>query len=107
MPSDLFFYEGSTGFAEIYKTSQGTISLQRQAQTPQTGWTHVVQGQFVGAGLGQILFYNASSGTLQVWMMGTSPDGDGQSFLVKEFTNWRPGWTLLVPGIFAFAAGTT
>jgi hypothetical protein len=107
MPNDLFFYEGSDGYAEFYKTSQGTISLQNQARSPQTGWTQIVQGQFVGAGLCQILLYNSVSGTVQVWMVGTSPDGRGRSFLLKEYTNWRPGWTLLVPGAFAFASGTS
>jgi hypothetical protein len=104
MSSDLFFYEGSDGYAEFYKTSQGTAALQRQARSPQIGWTHIVQGQFVGAGLCQFLLYNSGSGTLQVWMVGTSSDGRGQSFLLNEFTNWRPGWTLLTAGIFAFVS---
>ena len=107
MASDLFFYEGADGYCEYYKTSQGGISFQRQGTIPPAGWTHVVQGQFAGAGLCQFVLYNSVSGTIQVWMVGTSPDGYGHTYLLHETPNWRPGFKLLIPGSFAFTSGTS
>jgi hypothetical protein len=105
MASDLFFYEGTDGYSEYYKTSEGSISFQRQGTIPPAGWTHVVQGQFVGAGLCQFIFYDSASGTIQIWMVGTSPDGHGHTYLLYEIPNWRPGYNLLVPGSFALESG--
>ena len=77
MASDLLFYEGADGYCEYYKTSQGSISLQRQGSIPPAGWTHVVQGQSAGTGLCQFVLDNSVSGTIQVWMVGTSRTDTG------------------------------
>jgi hypothetical protein len=51
MTSDVFFYESSDGYSEYYKTNQGNIDWQRGDTSLGAGWTHIVQGQFAGAGL--------------------------------------------------------
>ena len=95
MSSDLLFYEDFNGLSQYYMTSNGDLGQNRSALLPQTGWTHIVQGQFDGGGLCNLIFYNAVTGTLQLWVVYTTPDGLGQTKFLKEVTGWRSGWTFL------------
>jgi hypothetical protein len=65
----VLFYEGSTGFAEIYDTDgHGNLSLLRQHQdlgrigSRSHHWTHIVKGRFSDSANSSLLLVDSSSG---------------------------------------------
>ncbi|WP_348270110.1 hypothetical protein P8936_07380 [Edaphobacter paludis] len=104
MYSDLLFYEASDGVAEVYRTKHGSIDIDRHETGWGNNWTHIVNGQFGLPGLCQLIFYDAVSGTIRIESVVTTPNNVGGETLVKEITNWRPGWTHVVAVSFVEGA---
>jgi hypothetical protein len=91
----LLFYEGSTGFAEIYQTDgHGNISLLRQH--PDLGrigsrshrWTHVVAGRFSNSPNNSLLLADRNAGFAAIF----NPDASGNLIKLREYPNWG-AWT--------------
>lgn len=87
----VLFYEGDTGFAEIYETDgQGNISLLRQhADLGRIGnrsrrWTHIVAGRFCDSAYNSLLLADQESGFAAIF----KTDGSGNLIKVREFSNW-------------------
>ena len=91
----VLFYEGSTGFAEIYQTDgQGNISLLRQH--PDLGrigdrsrrWTHIVAGRFSDSPRTSLLLADRTTGFAAIF----NTDASGNLIKLREFPNWGV-WT--------------
>ena len=87
----VLFYEGTTGFAEIYRTDgQGGISLLRQhADLGRIGnqsrrWTHIVAGRFCDSPYTSLLLADRNSGFAAIF----NTDGVGNLTKVREFSSW-------------------
>jgi len=91
----VLFYEGNTGFAEIYQTDgRGNISLLRQH--PDLGhigsrshrWTHVVAGRFSDSANNSLLLADRTTGFAAIF----DTDASGNLIGRREFPNWGT-WT--------------
>jgi len=91
----VLFYEGNTGFAEIYQTDgHGNISLLRQH--PDLGrigsrshrWTHVVAGRFSDSANNSLLLADRTTGFAAIF----DTDASGNLIGRREFPNWGT-WT--------------
>jgi hypothetical protein len=105
--SSLFFYEGSTGYGELWATNgngglAGTSPLgtYTSAQPGFQIWTHIVPGYFGPSGYMGLLFYDQKTGNAAFY----DSDGSGQLKLLKQYSGWRTSWTQIVPGYFASPA---
>jgi hypothetical protein len=91
----VLFYEGGTGFAEIYQTDgQGNISLLRQySDLGRIGsrshrWTHIVAGRFSDSPNNSLLLADQSTGFAAIF----NTDASGNLILLGQFPNWGT-WT--------------
>jgi len=91
----VLFYEGSTGFAEIYDTDgHGNISLLRQH--PDLGrigsrshrWTGIIAGRFSSSQNSSLLLVDSNSGFAATFNV----DATGNLINLREFPNWGT-WT--------------
>ena len=91
----VLFYEGSTGFAEIYDTDgHGNISLLRQH--PDLGrigsrshrWTEIIAGRFSSSQNSSLLLVDSTSGFAAIFNV----DATGNLITLREFSNWG-SWT--------------
>jgi hypothetical protein len=100
----VLFYEGSTGFAEIYDTDgHGNISLLRQHQdlgrlgSRSHRWTQIIAGRFTSSLNSSLLLVDALSRFAAIFNV----DATGNLIKVREFPNWGT-WThvtiVRVPG---------
>ena len=97
----LLFFEGTTGYAEVYETDgEGRIvapPLQTYALLGgRAEWTHIVPGYFGPSGLTGILLYDQASGFARFF----DCEGNGHFVQLSEYSDWRTTWTQIVPGLF-------
>ena len=102
--TDLFFYEGSTGYGETYANDgQGGLTLVGSQQMPPA--TIILPGCFGGTEWTNLLFYDPASGTGSFQEL-SYPGGDpptGVWSSSENYTGWREDWDLIVPGNFWMA----
>lgn len=100
----VLFYEGSTGFAEIYDTDgHGNIWLLRQYQdlgriaSRSHRWTQIIAGRFSSSQNSSLLLIDAHSRFAAIFNV----DATGNLIKLREFPNWGT-WThvtiVRVPG---------
>ena len=100
----VLFYEGSTGFAEIYETDgHGNISLLRQHadlgphRFRSHRWTQIVVGRFSNSANSSLLLVDANTRFAAIFNV----DATGNLIRLREFPNWGT-WThvtvVRVPG---------
>ena len=91
----VLFYEGSTGFAEIYDTDgHGNLSLLRQHQdlgrigSRSHRWTQIIAGRFSSSQNSSLLLVDASSRFAAIFNVNAT----GNLIKLREFPNWGT-WT--------------
>ncbi len=94
---DLFFYEGSTGYCEVYQSDgAGGIAFHgSDAALPPA--THIVPGSFGGSGNANLLFYDRGSGTLTFRDLPIQNWVDLDSYVLPD------AWDAVIPGNFWMA----
>ena len=94
---DLFFYEGSTGYCEVYQSDgAGGIAFHgSDAGLPPA--THIVPGSFGGSGNANLLFYDRDSGTLTFRDLPIQNWVDLDSYVLPD------AWDAVIPGNFWMA----
>ena len=102
-PSDLLFYERTTGTAELYATNgTGAISLLRTQGTPSTQYAQIVSMHLgTGAERTVVLFYDRTVGAGAFFRARR----DGTLDLLVTHPNWRTSWSEIVPGRFSAGPG--
>lgn len=106
--SGLLFFEGSTGYAEVYNTDgQGRIVAPAlRSYSPlgsRTTWTHVIPGLFGSSGLTGLLLYDKPAGFARFLECVQS----GHFVQRSEYSDWRNTWTHIVPGMFTTSVFTS
>jgi hypothetical protein len=98
--TDLLIYDGATGSAGFYDVwGQGNINLMKGYSNWSPGHTIIVPGNFGGTsvtGQTDLLIYDGATGGagfFDVW-------GQGNINLMKSYTDWSPGHSIIVPGNF-------
>ena len=105
--SCLFFYEGSTGYGELWAINGsggllGTAPLATYTAAQLGGriWTHVVPGYWGPSGYMGLLFFDQTTGNARFY----DSSATGALSLLKAHSGWRTSWTHIVPGYFASPA---
>jgi hypothetical protein len=106
--SDLFFYEGSTGYAEMYRFDfDPTANDGRLVPYPTTSAylipsaTNVIAGSLGGSGFSDVLLHDRAAGALSIYSLG---GGDGTELYLREsLSGLRTTIDLIVPGKFYLA----
>lgn len=99
----LLFYNATSGKAHFYSTDgRGNIKPLSKEETYDTGWTHIVPGQYTGKGTSDLLFYNSSSGRIEFYgTQGVGTQGQGGMTPISDFTPKDfKGWTHILSGNF-------
>jgi hypothetical protein len=106
--SDLFFYEGSTGYAEMYRSDcDPTANDGRLVPYPTTSaclipWaTNVIAGSFGGSNFSDVLLHDRAAGVLNIYSLPS--DGPAELYLRESLSGLRTTIDLIVPGKFYFA----
>jgi hypothetical protein len=91
----VLFYEGSTGFAEIYDTDgHGNLWLLRQHQdlgrigSRSHRWTQIIAGRFSSSQNSSLLLVDANSSFAAIFNVDTT----GNLIKLRDFANWGT-WT--------------
>jgi hypothetical protein len=100
--SDLFFYEASTGWGELYRFDEtGLIPYATASGTLIISATNVIAGNFGGFGYSDLLLHDRSAGQLKIYSFGGS---DGTELVDREtLSGLRTTFDLLAPGKFYMA----
>jgi hypothetical protein len=98
---DLLFYEALSGTGEFHTIDNHGGIDPLESHNWNTTWTQIIPGDFGGpsrgAGLTDLLFYDATNGIGAFFVN----DGVGRIRPIAEHTNWRRTWTRIVPGKFS------
>jgi hypothetical protein len=98
----LLFYEGSTGYGEIYTISgDETDGFQFGTLATKEGLppaTDIIPGNFGWADTGY-LFYDRSSGR-GTFVYNNTGEPDPILVSTETYTNWRTSWDIIAPGEF-------
>ena len=85
--SDLVFYEGATGWTEMYRVDPtGLVPNPIATGKLAPGATNVVAGQFGGSGNSGILLHNRSTGEMQIYAIEDQCDGQPAAPCSGTFT---------------------
>jgi hypothetical protein len=111
--SDLFFYEGSTGYAEMYRFDiDPSVNDGRLVPYPtasrylMASATNVAAGNFGGSGYSDVLLHDRENGILSVYsFLDISHDDvyQAQLFLLETLSGLRTTFDLVVTGKFFMA----
>ena len=98
---DLFFWEGSTGYGETYRSDgQGGTALEAaEAGLPPA--THIVAGSFGGSGPSNLLFYDRATGAATFRDLPDLPGA--KTWVPLDSFAWPEAWDTLVAGNFWMA----
>ncbi|HLH95091.1 MAG TPA: N,N-dimethylformamidase beta subunit family domain-containing protein [Xanthobacteraceae bacterium] len=102
--TDIFFYEGSTGYGEMYycgkdeQSSGGLVPYPVATGQLIQDATNVVAGNF-GTGFSGLLLHDRSAGQLKIYYF----DGNGGIRPVETLSGLRRTFDLIVPGNFFMA----
>ena len=95
------FYDNQTGTVSVSSTPNLSGMAPYVTSGWGTTWTHIIPGNF-GGGAGSFsdfLFYDENSGIAEFYSCHSN--GSSLSWvLLKRYTNWSPGHTIIVPGNF-------
>lgn len=95
--TNLLFYSRQTGQGVFYATNgAGDINELQVHNGWDRTWSHIIPGNFGGAGLTDLLFYNQNTGEAIFY----TNDGAGELHELRAHNTWDPGWTHIVPGNF-------
>ncbi len=103
--TDFLFYDPAEGTGEFYTMYvNGTISLSKAHRGGwRKTWQAIVPGNFGGGPHTDLLFYDRSQGTVEIY----TTDGQGNIALLKAYSGtWGKNWDLVVPGTFSGGAYT-
>jgi hypothetical protein len=96
------FYDNGTGTVSVF-TSPGVGMAPMVSENWSTTWTHIVPGRF-GGGPGSwsdFLFYDQNSGVAEFYSFQVSAYPPSPVWtLLRKYTDWSPGHTIIVPGNF-------
>ena len=96
------FYDAAAGEGQFYITNNGKIGSPVKTFTGwRNTWSQIIPGNFGGSGGLNFLFYEASSGTAEFYVLGS--DGAFNWFATATLPT---NLTLIVPGNFS-GKGTT
>jgi hypothetical protein len=111
--SDLFFYEGSTGYAEMYRCDiDPSVNDGRLVPYPTaSGYlvasaANVIAGNFGGSGFSDVLLHDRENGILRIYSFNVVPNDDvyeAQPYLRETLSGLRTTFDLVVPGKFFMA----
>lgn len=92
----ILFYEGKSGFAQIYETDgTGNISILRQHSDfgridgRSHRWTHVVAGRFSDSPRSSLLLADQTQGFAAIFNV----DSTGNLIKLREFADWGKNWS--------------
>jgi PASTA domain-containing protein len=97
-------YDNGTGTVAVVSSPTGFGMPPMVSENWSTTWTHIVPGRF-GGGPGSwsdFLFYDQNSGVAEFYSFSvnwTTPPTPVWT-LLKRYTDWSPGHTIIVPGNF-------
>lgn len=97
-PMDLFCYDAVAGRGDVYTTDpkNNLLSLVTSYPSLRKWCSQVVVGNFGSSGYEDLLFYQPSTGTIDIYQVNQG----GRLYLLKTVTGVRTSWTSIVAGRF-------